>query len=41
MDVDRLDEVEASVMATVEEFGSLDLLVNNAGGGVGHILAEE
>jgi NAD(P)-dependent dehydrogenase (short-subunit alcohol dehydrogenase family) len=41
MDVTRLDEVEAAVRATVEEFGSLDLLVNNAGGGVGHIPAEE
>jgi NAD(P)-dependent dehydrogenase (short-subunit alcohol dehydrogenase family) len=34
MDVTRPDEVEASVQATVEELGSLDLLVNNAGGGV-------
>jgi NAD(P)-dependent dehydrogenase (short-subunit alcohol dehydrogenase family) len=41
MDVTRLDEVEAAVGATVEELGSLDLLVNNAGGGVGHIPAEE
>jgi len=41
MDVTRLGEVEAAVAATVEELGSLDLLVNNAGGGVGHIPAEE
>jgi NAD(P)-dependent dehydrogenase (short-subunit alcohol dehydrogenase family) len=41
MDVTRLDEVEAAVTATVEELGALDLLVNNAGGGVGHIPAEE
>jgi NAD(P)-dependent dehydrogenase (short-subunit alcohol dehydrogenase family) len=40
MDVARLDEVEASVTATVEELGSLDLLVNNAGGGPGDIPAE-
>lgn len=41
MDVTRLDEVEAAVEATVEELGSLDLLVNNAGGGVGLIPAED
>ena len=41
MDVTRLDEVEASVEATVQELGSLDLLVNNAGGGAGHIPAEQ
>ena len=41
MDVTRLDEVEAAVAATVEELGSLDLLVNNAGGGVGLIPAED
>jgi NAD(P)-dependent dehydrogenase (short-subunit alcohol dehydrogenase family) len=40
MDVVRLDEVEASVAATIEELGSLDLLVNNAGGGAGHVPAE-
>src|SRR5436309_156287 len=34
MDVTRLDEIDAAVAATVEEFGSLDLLINNAGGGV-------
>ncbi|TML83534.1 MAG: SDR family oxidoreductase, partial [Actinobacteria bacterium] len=33
MDVGRLDQVEATVAATVEEFGGVDLLVNNAGGG--------
>ena len=33
MDVGRLDQVEAAVAATVEEFGGVDLLVNNAGGG--------
>jgi NAD(P)-dependent dehydrogenase (short-subunit alcohol dehydrogenase family) len=41
MDVTRLDEVEAAVEATVAELGSLDLLVNNAGGGVGLIPAED
>jgi NAD(P)-dependent dehydrogenase (short-subunit alcohol dehydrogenase family) len=41
MDVTRLDEIDAGVTATVEELGSLDLLVNNAGGGVGLIPAEE
>ncbi len=41
MDVTRLDEVEAAVEATVEELGSLDLLVNNAGGGVGLIPAQD
>jgi NAD(P)-dependent dehydrogenase (short-subunit alcohol dehydrogenase family) len=41
MDVTRLDEVEAAVTATVEAFGSLELLVNNAGGGVGLVPAEE
>lgn len=41
MDVTKLDEVEAAVMATVDRLGSLDLLVNNAGGGVGHIPAEK
>jgi NAD(P)-dependent dehydrogenase (short-subunit alcohol dehydrogenase family) len=40
MDVARLDEIEASVAATIEELGSLDLLVNNAGGGAGHVAAE-
>jgi NAD(P)-dependent dehydrogenase (short-subunit alcohol dehydrogenase family) len=33
MDVTRLPEIEAAVSATVDELGSLDLLVNNAGGG--------
>jgi NAD(P)-dependent dehydrogenase (short-subunit alcohol dehydrogenase family) len=41
MDVTRLDEVEAAVRATVEQLGSLDLLVNNAGGGAGHVPAED
>ena len=41
MDVAQLDQVEAAVAATVEEFGSLDLLVNNAGGGAGHVPAED
>jgi NAD(P)-dependent dehydrogenase (short-subunit alcohol dehydrogenase family) len=34
MDVTRLDEIDAAIATTVEELGSLDLLVNNAGGGV-------
>jgi NAD(P)-dependent dehydrogenase (short-subunit alcohol dehydrogenase family) len=33
MDVGELDQVEAAVAATIDEFGGLDLLVNNAGGG--------
>jgi NAD(P)-dependent dehydrogenase (short-subunit alcohol dehydrogenase family) len=41
MDVTRLEQVDAAVAAAVEELGSLDLLVNNAGGGVGHIPADE
>jgi NAD(P)-dependent dehydrogenase (short-subunit alcohol dehydrogenase family) len=41
MDVGQLDQVEAAVAATVEEFGALDLLVNNAGGGAGHVPAEK
>src|SRR5947208_3587118 len=41
MDVRRLEEVEAAVVATVAELGSLDLLVNNAGGGAGLVPAEE
>jgi NAD(P)-dependent dehydrogenase (short-subunit alcohol dehydrogenase family) len=41
MDVSQLDQVKAAVTATVEEFGALDLLVNNAGGGAGHVPAEE
>jgi NAD(P)-dependent dehydrogenase (short-subunit alcohol dehydrogenase family) len=41
MDVSELDQVKAAVAATVEEFGALDLLVNNAGGGAGHVPAEE
>jgi NAD(P)-dependent dehydrogenase (short-subunit alcohol dehydrogenase family) len=35
MDVTRLDEVDAAVAATVDQLGSIDLLVNNAGGGAG------
>src|SRR5881296_2830212 len=41
MDVGQLDQVTAAVAATVEEFCALDLLVNNAGGGAGHVPAEE
>src|SRR5262245_22946195 len=41
MDVTRLGEVDAAVAATVEELGSLDLLVNNAGGGAGLVPAED
>ena len=41
MDVGQLDQVNAAVAATVDEFGTLDLLVNNAGGGAGHVPAEE
>lgn len=41
LDVTRLDEVDAAVSATVEQLGSLDLLVNNAGGGAGLVAAEE
>ena len=41
MDVTHLNEVQAAVRATVEAFGSLDLLVNNAGGGAGLVPAEE
>jgi NAD(P)-dependent dehydrogenase (short-subunit alcohol dehydrogenase family) len=40
MDVTRLDEIDAAVAATVEEFGSLDLLINNAGGGVDEMPVE-
>lgn len=41
MDVSELDQVEAAVAATVEEFGCLDLLVNNAGGGAPETPVEE
>jgi NAD(P)-dependent dehydrogenase (short-subunit alcohol dehydrogenase family) len=41
MDVTRRAEVEAAVAATVAELGSIDVLVNNAGGGAGHVPAEE
>ena len=40
MDVTRLDEVDTAIATTVDQLGSLDLLVNNAGGGVGDIPAE-
>ena len=40
MDVTRLDEVDTAIATTVDQLGSLDLLVNNAGGGVGDIHAE-
>jgi NAD(P)-dependent dehydrogenase (short-subunit alcohol dehydrogenase family) len=40
MDVTRADQVERAVEATVEEFGTLDFLVNNAGGGAGRVPAE-
>ena len=40
LDVTRIEEVEAGVAATVGELGSLDLLVNNAGGGAGNVPAE-
>ena len=41
MDVRRVDEVDAAVAETVAQLGSLDLLVNNAGGGAGLVAAEE
>jgi NAD(P)-dependent dehydrogenase (short-subunit alcohol dehydrogenase family) len=41
MDVSELGEIESAVNATVEEFGALDLLINNAGGGAGHVPAED
>ena len=41
MDVTQEHEVEAAVARTVDELGSLDLLVNNAGGGAGLVPAEE
>ena len=41
MDVAKLDEVEGAVLATVERLGALDLLINNAGGGAGHVPAED
>jgi NAD(P)-dependent dehydrogenase (short-subunit alcohol dehydrogenase family) len=41
MNVTQAEEVDAAVAATVAELGSLDLLVNNAGGGAGHVPAED
>ena len=41
MDVTRVEEVEAAVAATVAQLGSLDLLVNNAGGGTGLVAVED
>jgi NAD(P)-dependent dehydrogenase (short-subunit alcohol dehydrogenase family) len=41
MDVTQIDQVEAAVSATVGELGSVDVLVNNAGGGAGLVPAEE
>jgi NAD(P)-dependent dehydrogenase (short-subunit alcohol dehydrogenase family) len=41
MDVTQEHEVDAAVARTVAELGSLDLLVNNAGGGAGLVPAEE
>jgi NAD(P)-dependent dehydrogenase (short-subunit alcohol dehydrogenase family) len=41
MDIGELDQVKTAVEATVEEFGALDVLVNNAGGGAGHVPAED
>jgi NAD(P)-dependent dehydrogenase (short-subunit alcohol dehydrogenase family) len=40
MDVTRLDEIDAAVVQTVEKLGSLDVLVNNAGGGVDEMPVE-
>src|SRR3954471_16005673 len=40
MAVTRADEVEAAVASAVGELGSLDLLVNSAGGGAGLVPAE-
>ena len=41
MDVTRRDRGGAAVATTVAELGSIDVLVNNAGGGAGHVPAEE
>src|SRR5512132_1286539 len=41
MDVTRLDEVDAAIATTVEGLGSLDVLVNNAGGGMDLMPVEE
>jgi NAD(P)-dependent dehydrogenase (short-subunit alcohol dehydrogenase family) len=41
MDVTQEHEVDAAVARTVAELGSLDVLVNNAGGGAGLVAAED
>jgi NAD(P)-dependent dehydrogenase (short-subunit alcohol dehydrogenase family) len=41
LDVTRPDQIDAGVSKAVAELGSVDLLVNNAGGGAGHAPAEE
>ena len=41
MDVTRIDQVERAVESTVEAFGTLDFLINNAGGGAGRVPAEQ
>ena len=40
MDVTSLDEIDAAIATTVKKLGSLDLLVNNAGGGVDEMPVE-
>ncbi len=41
LDVLDLEQIDAAVAETVRTLGSLDLLVNNAGGGAGLVPAEE
>jgi NAD(P)-dependent dehydrogenase (short-subunit alcohol dehydrogenase family) len=41
MDVGELDQVAAAVAATIDEFGAVDLLVNNAGGGTPNTPVED